>query len=113
MKQFSSSILLAFVVSFALFFLSSCDKNEKSPEEQLKGKWVVSSFELVTDNYVKDSVEYSINLNKTNDGAAFSTNAFPVAENVKGNWRLSNDTIWFDYVIPNFSNPVDLSLIHI
>ena len=30
-----------------------------------------------------------------------------MAENVKGNWRLSNDTIWFDYVIPNFSNPVD------
>lgn len=107
MGKLRISLYLAFLFAISLITLNSCNEKKKSPEEQLKGKWVVSNVELIVENYIDDTTEYVINLNSTNEGTQFTTNVFPVAENVKGNWIISNDTIWFEYVIPNFSNPAD------
>lgn len=107
MGRVRNLLFYALILVLGLSTLSSCSKSKKSPEEQLKGKWVVSKFELITDNYVLDTVQYSINLSITEDGPKFTTNAFPIADLVKGKWHVSSDTIWFDYVIPNFSNEAD------
>lgn len=107
MRRLRFSLFIAFIAALGLTSLNSCNNKKKSPEEHLKGKWVVSNLELVTDNYLDDSTSYSINLNTTNDGPKFSTNVFPTGDHINGDWTVSNDTIWFNYVIPNFSNEID------
>lgn len=107
MKLSSLQKLLLLFIPIALLTFSSCNNQTKTPEQLLKGKWIVTNVELVTENYLVDSLEYSINLNTGEQGSVFTTNVFPSGNYVKGDWKLSGDTIWFNYVVPNFSHPVD------
>ncbi|WP_258540449.1 NupC/NupG family nucleoside CNT transporter [Parvicella tangerina] len=97
MGRSSKSWFITLFVLIGLITLNSCGEEQKSPEEELKGKWLVTSFDLSTKNYTDDSTQYSISLNYGENEVTFSTNAFPAGEMVKGTWKVSADTIWFSY----------------
>lgn len=107
MRSTKFSLFLAIIVSFGLLFLNSCQEAEKTPEEILQGKWVVAEHELSTDNYLKDSTEYSFNLSYGAEKTEFNTNVLPSGNKVKGLWHITGDSIIFNYVVPNAQNNVD------
>lgn len=113
MRRLRFSLLIAFIAAFGLTTLNSCNNKKKSPEEQLKGMWLLDKAELISDNAsFSDSTEYFLSLNITSGERKLVSNILSGTDKVEGTWSLKNDTIDFKYSIPYFNLPVDSTVIH-
>lgn len=102
-------MFLAFLLAIGLSTFSSCSEEKKSPEEELKGKWVLSEHELVSGLELNDTVEYAINLSYGKDEIKFTSNLFPLSNEIKGSWKIKEDTIFFlyDKLLADYESDID------
>lgn len=95
------------LLPFLALLLNACNNESAKPEIKLKGKWIVSDVQSAGKSSLNDSLEHHLNLNVNKDGMPFSTNFFLADSKVTGEWSVSGDTLWFDYVVPNANLPID------
>ena len=97
------NILRIFILTLlSVLVLSSCKKETKSPEQKYKGTWVLKAVNPIGDvTYINDSIDYKLKLSVDPEKNEFSTNFLNYKHEIKGTWKIINDTILLNYITPD------------